>query len=200
MTPSRHAPATVPNLQTGHRLVYLMGASGSGKDTLLRLLRSTLAAHEPALIAHRYVTRPSSADEPSVALSVAEFQRRVALGCFALHWYSHGLHYGIGIEIDNWLAAGALVVINGSRAYLPEACRRYPDLTAVEVTTDPAVLAERLAKRGRENPEQIQERLRQATRTYPVPEACEVTPLPNNGAPETAAQQLNAIIGNLLRD
>lgn len=192
------SPANAAALQRGQRLIYLMGASGSGKDTLLRLLRTTLQPHEPVLVAHRYITRPSSGDESSVALNPVEFQRRVDLGCFALHWHSHNLHYGIGIEIDAWLAGGAVVVINGSRAYLAQAHTRYPRLTAIEVTTRPDVLAARLRQRGRETQRQIQARLERATRAYAVPATCAVRSLPNNAAPEDAAGQLLTIARALL--
>ena len=95
----------------GARLIYLMGASGSGKDTLLRLLRAHLRGDEPVLVAHRYITRDSGASEDALRLTDGEFARRAALGCFALRWSSHGLHYGIGIEIDAWLTCGAAVII-----------------------------------------------------------------------------------------
>jgi ribose 1,5-bisphosphokinase len=135
--------ASVP--ADGARLIYLMGASGSGKDTLLRLLRAELRGDEPVLVAHRYITRDSGATEDALSLTEDEFGRRAALGCFALRWASHGLHYGIGIEIDAWLSCGAAVIINGSRAHLEQAHSRYPALTAVEVTVDPGQLVRRLA-------------------------------------------------------
>lgn len=175
---------------SGERLVYLMGASGSGKDTLLRLLRTGLRDGEPVLVAHRYITRDSGASEDALRLSVDEFARRAALGCFALRWASHGLHYGIGIEVDTWLDGGAAVIINGSRAHLAEAHRRYPALTAVEITVDPERLARRLAERGRENAAQIAERLRRATQAFPVPAGCRLLRVDNDGAPETAATAL----------
>ena len=58
-------------------------------------------------------------------------------GGFALRWSSHGLRYGIGVEMDAWLAGGAAVIVNGSRAHLPQAHARYPALTAVEIRVDP---------------------------------------------------------------
>ncbi len=202
MNPILIAPAaTTPAImeaQRGQRLIYLMGASGSGKDTLLRHLRTTLQPDEPVLIAHRYITRPSSADESSVALSNTEFQRRIDLGCFALHWHSHGLHYGIGVEIDTWLAGNAVVIINGSRAHLALAHARYPYLTAIEVTTHPDVLAARLRQRGRETAAQIQARLEKAVQPYRIPATCSVNSLPNNTAPEDAAGQLLKIARRLL--
>jgi ribose 1,5-bisphosphokinase len=174
----------------GARLIYLMGASGSGKDTLLRLLRAHLRGGEPVLVAHRYITRDSGDSEDALRLTDEEFLRRAALGCFALRWRSHGLHYGIGIEIDAWLSCGAAVIVNGSRAHLEQAHARYPALTAVEVAVDPALLARRLAGRGRESAEQIAQRLSRATQAFPVPPGCRPLRIDNDGAPETAAAAL----------
>jgi len=198
MSTATESRAAAPAIARGSRLVYLMGASGSGKDTLLRHLRAALRPDEPVLVAHRYITRPSGADEASVSLSNAEFQRRAALGCFALHWDSHGLRYGVGIEIDAWLAGGAAVIVNGSRAHLATACARYPALAAVEVVADPAVLAQRLARRGREAPAQIAARLKRARQAFPIPADHPVTQLPNNGLPEDAAHRLLAVVRDRL--
>jgi ribose 1,5-bisphosphokinase len=185
---------TVPqSTHEGKRLIYLMGASGSGKDTLIRHLRTMLDASEPILVAHRYITRPSGTDEASVPLSEAEFIRRIQLGCFALHWHSHHLHYGIGIEIDTWLANHAVVIVNGSRKHLARAYARYPKLQAIEVTADLDVLAQRLAQRGRETTEQIQARLQKAQERYAVPDDCQLTTLTNNTQPEDAARRLYAM-------
>lgn len=174
----------------GARLIYLMGASGSGKDTLLRLVRAHLRGPEPVLVAHRYITRDSSDAEDALRLTPEEFCLRAALGCFALHWASHGLHYGIGVEIDAWLRSGAAVIVNGSRAHLEQAHARYPDLTAVEVSVEPSLLAERLAGRGRESASQISDRLTRAIQAFPVPERCGLMRVSNNGAPEIAAAEL----------
>jgi ribose 1,5-bisphosphokinase len=143
-------------------LVYVIGPSGVGKDSIMTLAR---AACDPQAIvfAHRYITRPPrSGDENHVALSEAEFAARVRAGWFALAWRSHGLGYGIGREIDLWRANGAMVVVNGSRAYLDEAAARYADLVPVLITADPAVLRARLQARQRESAADIDARLRAA--------------------------------------
>jgi phosphonate metabolism protein PhnP len=69
------------------------------------------------------------------------------------------LHYGIPIEIDQWLAEGHDVLINGSRGHLPQARARYPDLLVVLLCVDQAVLRQRLLARGRESAEEIEARL-----------------------------------------
>lgn len=195
-----YAPLSITNTtkQEGMRLIYLMGASGSGKDTLLRHLRAMLQTGEPILVAHRYITRASSPDEASISLSESEFKRRIELGCFALHWHSHNLYYGIGIEVDTWLNSNAVVIINGSRKHLANAYARYPKLQAIEVTASAETLAQRLTLRGRETAEQIQSRLKKAQEVYAVPAECTITSLPNNTHPDDAAQRLYAKATQLL--
>lgn len=145
------------------KLFYVIGPSGSGKDSLMRFGRERLAGDPGVVFAHRYITRPVELQgENHVALTETEFDARLAAGLFAMHWGSHGLRYGIGREINFWLAKSCNVVMNGSREHLPEARRSYPALIAVQVTVSPEVLAARLRVRGRETEEQITRRLERA--------------------------------------
>nr|AAR91742.1 PhnN [Stutzerimonas stutzeri] len=146
------------NLMQG-RLIYLTGPSGAGKDSLLDAARAALA-ERGVRIARRVITRSAEAiGEAAHSVSAEQFERMEAEQAFALSWRANGLAYGIPAEIDAWLAAGADVLVNGSRGYLPEARRRYPDLLAVLLTVEQDVLRERLLTRGRETPEQIEARL-----------------------------------------
>ena len=57
------------------KLIWLMGPSGSGKDSLLAELR--LREQTQLLVAHRYITRDASAgSENHIALSEREFFTR----------------------------------------------------------------------------------------------------------------------------
>jgi ribose 1,5-bisphosphokinase len=144
------------------QLVYLMGPSGSGKDSLLDALRDT--SPPGLLVAHRYITRPANAGaENHIALSLQEFQQRKARQLFALDWQAHQTHYALGIEIDLWMQQGFTVIVNGSRAYLPVASARYRQaLLPVCLHVSGEVLARRLTARGRESAEQIALRLQRA--------------------------------------
>lgn len=142
------------------RLIYLMGPSGSGKDSLLAHARALLAAEAGVVFAHRCITRPADAGgENHVALTREEFLARRKARLFALDWESHGLCYGIGLELNLWLAKGSTVVVNGSRDYLREACNRYPELLPVAVAVSAPSLQRRLQARGREDAAGVARRL-----------------------------------------
>ena len=147
------------SLMTPGRLIYLMGPSGSGKDSVLQAASVPLA-QRGCRIVRRVITRSAEArGEAAHSVSVDEFDRLERSGAFAMSWRANGLHYGIPREIDDWLAAGHDVLVNGSRKYLPEARRRYPQLIAVLLRVRPEVLRQRLLKRGRETLPEIEARL-----------------------------------------
>jgi ribose 1,5-bisphosphokinase len=141
------------------RLIYLIGPSGSGKDSLLEAAREPMAARGCRIV-RRVITRSAEArGEAAQAVSVEQFKQMQAQGEFALSWFANGLHYGIPKEIDQWLAEGHDVLINGSRGHLPQARERYPDLLVVLLSVDQAVLRQRLLARGRESADEVEERL-----------------------------------------
>ena len=174
-------------------LFYVVGASGSGKDTLIEYARKRLEADSRVIFAHRYITRPPQVDgENHVALSEPEFTARLAKGLFALHWESHGLRYAVGAEINFWLAKNFHVVMNGSRAYLEEARSRYPELEVVYVEASPALLRRRLRNRKREIEEDIAARLARASLFSPDGRRDSV--IRNDGSIEEGGEALVALI------
>ncbi|WP_367375831.1 phosphonate metabolism protein/1,5-bisphosphokinase (PRPP-forming) PhnN [Pseudomonas lini] len=142
------------------RLIYLMGPSGSGKDSLIEAAREPLRAGNCEVV-RRVITRSAeSVGEDAIEVSREEFERRRANGDFALSWQANGLSYGIPVRIEQWLADGRDVLINGSRGHLAEAQQRYPTLLPVLLTVKDEALRERLLRRGRESPAEIEARLR----------------------------------------
>jgi ribose 1,5-bisphosphokinase len=141
-------------------LIYLMGPSGSGKDSLIEAVRKPLRSMNGEVV-RRVITRSAeSVGEDAIGVSREEFQRRQEAGDFALSWHANGLDYGIPCQIDHWLKEGCHVLVNGSRGHLAQALQRYPTLLPVLLTVKDEVLRERLLRRGRESVGEIEERLR----------------------------------------
>jgi len=150
------------------QLIYLIGASGSGKDSVMNIVKNRLQGECQIAFAHRYITRPSElGGENYISLSSSEFEIRRKNGLFAMNWDSHGYSYGIGTEINLWMEKGFLVIVNGSREYLPVASKLYENMLVCLIQVSREKLYDRLVKRGRETAEEIAERLERAD-SFPV--------------------------------
>ena len=170
------------------RLIYLVGASGAGKDSVLARLRVLARPTDRVLVAHRYITRPADAGgENHVALTVDEFLQRRQAGCFVLHWESHGLHYGIGREVQLWLAQGLSVIVNGSRAHAATLDTICPQAEVVEVTASEAAIRARLLARRREDGAAVEARL---ARNRALADCSAVFRIMNEGSLDEAAKNL----------
>jgi phosphonate metabolism protein PhnN/1,5-bisphosphokinase (PRPP-forming) len=142
------------------KLVLVVGPSGAGKDSLLRQAAEHLADNQRIVFPRRAITRPNSdATEDHDSLTTDGFRTAEENGDFALSWEAHGLHYGIPSSIRRDLGAGRLVAVNVSRTVIPEAGRRFPNLGVLHISAPAAVIAERLARRGRETAADIASRI-----------------------------------------
>jgi ribose 1,5-bisphosphokinase len=145
------------------RLVYVAGPSGAGKDSLLGWLKNHLPQDAGVAFARRTITRPATADgEQHDSVDVPGFLRLREDGAFGLHWEANGLCYGVRHAELSPRREGGVVIVNGSRAYLPEAACRFPDMTVVHVTASVDTLRRRLTARGRESAEMVEARVRRA--------------------------------------
>lgn len=172
------------------RLVYFMGPSGAGKDSLLDWLRRQLPARCTVHWARRTISRsPAPGTETHETVTPAAFAALREARSFALHWQANGLDYGIRHAQLAPLAAGQWVLVNGSRAYLAEALARYPTLLAVHITASPAVLRARLLARGRESADAIASRVHRALQFRP-PAGSTPVEVRNDGALDDAGRQL----------
>lgn len=141
------------------RLVLVVGPSGAGKDTLLRLAQAACADDHEIVFPRRIVTRASSADEDNIALSPDEFARARDHGDFAVHWDAHGHSYALPLEINDDIRAGRAVVANVSRTVIAALRGTYANVVVVAITAPPDVLAQRLAARARHSDGNIADRL-----------------------------------------
>lgn len=165
----------------------VVGPSGAGKDTLIA---GALRARPGLRLVRRTITRPAGAGgEEFDSVTEAEFAARKARGVFALDWQAHGLCYGIPRE---QVAGPGDVVFNGSRAALPLAAQVFPELRVILVTAPDAVLAARLAARGREDEADIRARLARAA--FTLPKGISATVVVNDGTAEEGIARLLAAL------
>jgi ribose 1,5-bisphosphokinase len=185
LTIAGHRPAAIgPG-----RLVLVVGPSGAGKDTLLRLAQAA-CADERVVFPRRVVTREASRSEDNEQVSPEQFRLALGRGDFAMHWQAHGHCYGLPRAIDDDVRAGRTVVANVSRTVVEAMRRAYADVTVVAITAPPEVLAERLAARARGSDGQLADRLRRAVDGAAAPDVI----INNVGGVEHHARQLVRII------
>ncbi len=145
------------------RLIVVVGPSGAGKDSVLRAWAELRAATGTGAFIHpaqRVITRPADGGaEQHEAVSHEDFAALQETGALATAWQAHGLHYGVRHRALAPLAAGGWVVLNSSRAHLPTLLQQAPRLSVIEITAPPAMLAQRLAGRGREDAAAVSARL-----------------------------------------
>ncbi|MCK1743726.1 phosphonate metabolism protein/1,5-bisphosphokinase (PRPP-forming) PhnN [Bradyrhizobium sp. 139] len=175
------------------RLVLVVGPSGAGKDTLLRLAQAACIDDQNVVFARRVVTRESSEAEDNMAMSQGEFRRAREHGDFAVHWEAHGHLYALPLEINDDIRAGRTVVANVSRTVIGALHQAYANVVVVAITAPPDVLAQRLAARARHSDGNIAERL---SRSVDDASAHADVTILNAGSAEYHSRQLVRVIRN----
>lgn len=177
------------------KLALVVGPSGAGKDTLIAGARAQLAGDPNFVFPRREITRPADAGgEDHITVSWDSFAQRRADGAYALAWEAHGLGYGVPAGIADDLARGRTVVVNVSRTVIPDARTRFPNLQVMNVTAPVAILAERLAARGRESADDVARRLDRSG-AFVIDDAGVVNVV-NDAGPEQGIERfVNALTG-----
>ena len=160
------------------RFIAVVGPSGVGKDSVM----AAMATRDPRItLARRIITRPTDAGgEDFEGVTTDEFHARNAAGEFALSWAAHGLHYAIPVSINAQLQNGQDILANLSRSALVHADARFARFEVINLTADRAILAARLAARGRESADQIAGRLNRAA--VSLPDGIEAYEIDNSSA------------------
>ncbi len=179
------------------RLIYTMGPSGAGKDSVLAWLQQRLGNNAGVHFARRTINRPvRMGDEQHEALDTAAIEALQDAGAFAMDWAANGLLYGIRHAELDALQVGRWVLVNGSRAYLPTALQRYPAMNVLHITAGADTLRGRLLARGRENAEVVAQRVERAERYLP-PADCRLLEIRNEGSLEAAGSAALAALAAL---
>ncbi|RXT49074.1 phosphonate metabolism protein/1,5-bisphosphokinase (PRPP-forming) PhnN [Bradyrhizobium betae] len=175
------------------RLVLVVGPSGAGKDTLLRLAQAACIDDNDIVFPRRVVTRESSADEDNIAMRPDDFRHACEHGDFAVHWEAHGHSYALPLEINDDIRAGRAVVANVSRTVIGALRQAYANVVVVAITAPPDVLAQRLAARARHSDGNIADRL---TRSVNDASASADVTILNAGSADYHGRHLLRVIRN----
>lgn len=174
-------------------VIAVVGPSGVGKDSLIDFARQHFSGRPDISFVRRTITRPqNSIGEDHNAVTEDAFDALVRSGAFAVHWKAHGLGYGIPADIYEDLAAGHIVIVNGSRSALDAFRAAFPRLLVANITARPEILAKRLATRGRETAADISARLGRTI--TPLIQNLDVVDIDNSGELTDAGKQLVSLI------
>lgn len=178
--------------------IAVVGPSGAGKDTIMDHARLAFADDQRVHFVRRVVTRPATAGaEDHDCLDEAGFLQAIDEGRFALHWQAHGLSYGLPTSMNDDLERGCVVIANVSRKALSQIRQTYPTSSIIQISATPDVLALRLAARGRETAEDIEQRL--ARHVEMADEHDGVFHIDNSGAVDKAANAFIEYVRKIIK-
>lgn len=178
-------------------MVVVVGPSGAGKDTLIGRAAAYFSGRTDVHFARRVITRGADAGgEDHVSVSEGGFDAMQRAGSFAVSWEAHGLKYGIPAAVRQELSEGNIVIANGSRSVLDQFNAAFSNLTIINVTAGPEVLAERLEARGRETRADILKRLERGSLT--VEGDFTVVTIDNSGTLDEATHQMITTLETIL--
>jgi phosphonate metabolism protein PhnN/1,5-bisphosphokinase (PRPP-forming) len=143
--------------------VLVCGASGAGKDSVMAWAAAHLADQPKIVFARRVVTREPHPGSDHDAVTAQEFDDLLAADALAWHWRAHGFGYGIAARYAAQVAAGGVVVVNGSREHAATVTPAQ-SVRVVNIIATPEQLERRMAQRGRDAPQDISKRLQRNTR------------------------------------
>ncbi|MFX1515813.1 MAG: hypothetical protein ACFFC6_05845 [Promethearchaeota archaeon] len=152
-------------------LVFVVGKSGSGKDTIMRNSADVLSLEDiPVYILQRDITRPPDKTEESLYISEDEFSQKKLHNVYAFSWFVYKNWYGCPrIPLEKALRTGAIVLVNVSRSILYKAREVYPQSKIVFIKVKEEVAKKRLKERGREDSGHLTDRLTRMHTTIDMP-------------------------------
>ena len=178
-----------PGLPPPGRLFFVVGPSGVGKDSLLEWVKTRLPANAGPVFARRSITRAAHASEAHEPMTQDAFRQYEETGGFSMVWQANDTRYGIRRGIEAELKTGRDVVVNGSRQYIPQLRRLFPQAEVIWIAAEPETIRQRIESRSRETGAALEKRL-QRIRQFDAAQVEGVIHIDNSGPLEIAGRQL----------
>jgi len=155
------------------KIVLIVGASGVGKDTLIKYAKHELKDDANFNFVTRYITRQPDDNELNFYLEKKAFDTLVQQKYFTSHWTAHENYYGIPkVQIQE-----KINIISISRSAIKDFESQFKNVLVINISIPKEELYARLKSRDRENEEEIQIRLE---RSYPLIEGKQVVHFDNS--------------------
>lgn len=168
-------------------LILIVGASGVGKDTLLKELKKYLSAN----FIKRYITRQPDINESNYYVSKEAFKVLENSAYFISSWSAHNNFYGIS---KNSIKEG-LNIISVSRAVIKNFEDIFEEVYTINITLNKKILKQRLLNRKRESLNEIENRL---NRDYKIINAKNLIEFENNKEVNESTKELKNLIEAIL--
>ncbi len=165
------------------KIVLIVGASGVGKDSLLKKIKTKIDAN----FVKRYITRIPDKNESNYYVDYEAFEILKNSNYFVSTWNAHKNHYAI---VKDQIKDG-LNIISISRSVIKDFEKAFHHVTTINITVSKEILRQRLEKRGRESKEEIENRL---NRSYSKIEAKNLIKFDNSNDLETSSKKLIEIL------
>lgn len=180
-------------------LLLVIGASGVGKDSVLKAVQAQFNDDSNVHFLTRVITRPCIPEnEIHDSLTEADFIKANEQGEFAVTWHANGNYYGLPKYSLDKIDAGVVVVANGSRGALEAIKTAYANkVEVVLIQANHATINQRLNSRSRDSEQQIAQRL-QRNVELDIKSQESHTIINNDGPLEDAVQALSDFLTSLL--
>ncbi|XPV68297.1 MAG: hypothetical protein ACNI25_13415 [Halarcobacter sp.] len=165
------------------KIVLIVGASGVGKDSLLKSIKNQANIN----FVKRYITREPDNNESNYYVDKEAFNLLKEKQFFVSTWQAHGNSYGIArFDIKE-----GLNIISISRDAIKDFENQYEKVKTINITVPLDILKQRLENRARESQEQIEKRL---NRTYEKLEATNLIKFDNSESLEFSSKKFLNLI------
>ena len=142
------------------KLILVVGASGAGKDSLLKVAKLHFRDYPNVHFLRRYITRKPGEFEDNFYVDDIAFEILKDHGFFFSFWYAHDLKYGVPRQEIESLKENETIIVSISRTKIREFEQRFSGkVTTINITAEESIIKERLERRKRESSMQIKTRL-----------------------------------------
>lgn len=155
-----------------NRVLFFIGNSGSGKDTIMKELKVKLdSLGVSIIIPKRRITRKNHFSEDFVSLDESTFIQYVNEFKFILHWFIYGNYYGfLKSDVYPYLDGKNYILMNISRAIAMDALTKFPNAKLINLVVDKNIAIERVTKRKRDTEQMVNQRITRMNSEIPLPE------------------------------